>query len=139
MLRCYPYLIKRLQQVKEIKKVLQVTDLSELGKNKTPLDGAVYVILLSQTPKGQAGNGKQYFFELDFSVIYVKQHYKQTPLDGVGQALTAISQAIQGYEPMDDDGNHLTTEPFLQKGAGNNRVLDNFVLYPLRFSTEVVI
>lgn len=139
MLRCYPYLLERLKSVPQVKKVLEVSELSELGKTHAPLDGAVYVILLSQTPKAQVGNGTQYLFELTFSVIYVKQHFKQTPLDGVGEALTAISRAVQGFEPVDADGNHLTTEPFLQKMASNNRVLDNFVLYPLVFATEVVI
>lgn len=136
-----PIVIKRLNAVEVIKKVFTVKELADLdtGKNTTPLDGCVYVILDSFAPTDEVGKGKNQAMDITFSVILAKQYYNKTGVGDVGATLTAIAKSLIGYDPKDEQGQHLTTTPiYLDKGAG---VLyqQGFALYPLRFKTQSVI
>lgn len=140
-LACLPAVIERLEQVKEIKKVLTAKELSDLdtGKNIAPMDGCVYVILDGYAPSDEAGQGKNQAMDITFSVILTKQHYSKTQIGDVGTVLTAIVKSLSGFEPKDKQGQYLTLSPiYLDKGLS---VLyqKGFALYPLRFKTQAVI
>lgn len=136
-----PAVIERLNTVKEIKKVFTAHELSDLdvGKNINAIDGCVYVILDSFTPSDEVNLGKNQAMDISFSVILAKQHYNQREVGNIGEALTAIAKALIGYDPKDEQGQHLTTTPiYLDKGA-NVLYQKGFALYPLRFKTQSVI
>lgn len=141
ILACYPALIDRIKSVKQVKKVLEAKDLAELDNKKAlaPLDGAVYVIFdgISQV---EQDNGKRgHDLKLGFTLLLAKQQYNPTPrLDGVGQTITAICKALQGFNP-EQDGRALTLTPFVQEDALAIRYFDNYALFPLRFTTTVAI
>lgn len=136
-----PAVIERLNTVKEIKKVFTAHELSDLdvGKNINAIDNCVYVILDGFSPSDEAKRGKNQLMDITFSVILAKQHYNKTGVGDIGASLTAIAKALIGYDPKDEQGQHLTTTPiYLDKGVS---VLyqKGFALYPLRFKTQSVI
>lgn len=136
-----PVVIERLNTVKEIKKVFTAHELSDLdtGKNMSAIDGCVYVVLDGFSPASEASKGKNQAMDIAFSVILAKQHYNKTGVGDIGASLTAIAKALIGYDPKDEQGQHLTTTPiYLDKGA-SALYQKGFALYPLRFKTQTVI
>lgn len=146
-LACYPALLERLGNVKQIKKVFEVKDLEQLYGDKpniAPLDGCVYVLLDSISPKEDNNNNREQMLEISFSVVLAKSfinispsHVKQGDYT-LGQTLTAICQSLQGFEPI-QDGEYLTVTPFTQRSGMNIRYDKGFGLFALRFVTEVAI
>lgn len=140
MLVCYPVLLDRLKSIVQIKKVLEIKELSELDNQAVaPLDGAVYVIFDGLTPTDPNNDGREQTMELGFTIILTKQQYNPAPrMDGVGATLTAICKALQGFEP-EQDGRALTLSPFVQKQALAVKYFKNYALFPLRFATTVAV
>lgn len=143
VLACYPYVLERLKSVPQVKRVLEAQDFAAIsgGKRKQmPLDGAVYVILDGYTPTSSNGKGAEQVMEIGFSVILTKQQVTPNPAtDGVGQTLTAISKAIQGFDPTDEQGRALTTSPFRQRQPLAIQYEDGFAYFPTRFTCAVAI
>lgn len=142
-LACYPYIIERLQSVKQVKRVFEAADfaaISGAGRKQVPSDGAVYLILDGYTPTASNANSKEQLIEIGFSVILTKQQFTPTPAtNGVGQTLTAISKAMQGFDPSDEQGRALVTEPFSHRSPLPIQYEDGFAFFPLRFTAEVAI
>lgn len=142
ILACYPAILKRLEQVTQVKKVLEAQDFSAISseRKQRPLDGAVYVILDGFTPTSTNDNNREQTIEIGFSFILTKTNYTPRPqTDGVGETLTAITKALQGFDPMDNQGRALTTSPFRQQNALPIRYEDGFAYFPLRFTAEVAV
>lgn len=143
VLACYPYLLERLRQVIGVKKVLEAEDFAAISsprRNQVPLDGAVYVIFDGFTPGSDNGSRREQSMEIGFSVILTKQKVTPTPqTGGVGQTLTAICKALQGFDPLDEHGRALTTTPFRQRTPLAIQYEDGFAFFPLRFTTEAAI
>lgn len=143
VLACYPYLLDRLRSITQVKKVFEAkafADISSDDRQQIPLDGAVYVMLDSYTPTESNANGREQMMEIGFSVILTKQQFTPTPnTDGVGQTLTAISQALQGFDPKDDKGRALTVSPFRQRKPLAVLYKKGFAYFPTRFTAEVAI
>lgn len=142
-LACYPYVIERLKTVPQVKRVLEAADFAAISgtqRKQVPLDGAVYLILDGYTPTASNGNKREQLIEIGFSVILTKQQFTPNPAtDGVGQTLTAISKALQGFDPSDEQGRALVTEPFESRAALPIQYEDGFAFFPLRFIAEVAI
>lgn len=147
MLACYPVLLERLQEIKQIKKVFEVKELNQLTAERPSvamLDGCVYVVLDSITPKNENNNKREQVLEIGFSIILVKSFINISPSEvrkgdyNLGQTLTAICKALQGFEPV-KNGEFLTLSPFTQKSALNIRYDKGFGLFALRFATDVAI
>lgn len=140
ILVCYPALLDRLRQLPQIKKVLEIKELSDMDKGAVaPLDGAVYVVFDGISLGDDNNRGKEQELELGFTIILAKQQYNPTPrMDGVGASLTAICKALQGYCPT-QDGRALTLSPFVQKQGLAVKYHQNYALFPLRFTTTVAV
>lgn len=146
MLACYPALLKRLNSIKQIKKVFEIKEIDQLTAERpsvSVLDGCVYVLLDSISPKANADSRSQ-TQELGFSIILAKSFINISPSQvkegdyTLGQTLTAICKSLQGFEPI-KDGDYLTITPFTQTSALNIRYDKGFGLFPLRFVTEVAV
>lgn len=146
MLACYPALLERLGNVKQIKKVFEVKDLEQLYGDKpniAPLDGCVYVLLDGISPKENNNNSREQMLEISFSVVLAKSFINISPSHvkqgyTLGQTLTAICKSLQGFEPMQND-EYLTLTPFSQRTGMNIRYDKGFGLFALRFVTDVAI
>ena len=142
-LACYPYILERLESVMQVKRVLEAADFAAISgaqRKQVPLDGAVYLILDGYTPTSSNAKGKEQLIEIGFSVILTKQQFTPNPAtDGVGQTLTAISKALQGFDPSDSQGRALVTEPFTHRPPLPIQYEDGFAFFPLRFTAEVAI
>lgn len=145
MLACYPYVLKHLRQLDGITKVKEVHDIDDLqnGRKALPLDNAVYVIFDGHRPDDNAGKGRYALEELSFSIVLTKRHYTPsnnayTP-NGVGETLTTIIKHLQGFDPVDENGNNLTVKPFIRTPALPLRYREGFAFFPLRFTTQVAI
>lgn len=142
LLACYPALLARLQGVPGVKAVLEATELTALYRERRqlPLDGAVYVVLDGFTPQADNNRGREQLIELSFSIILVKRHFTPKPqTDGVGETLTAICKALQGFDPQNAQGQALLSAPFVQANAIPIRYEDGFAFFPLRFTAEVAV
>lgn len=148
MLACYPALLQRLQAVKPIKKVFEVKELDQLTNDRPSvamLDGCVYVLLDSITPKDNNNRKKEQTLELGFSIILAKSFINISPSQvkqgdyTLGQTITAICKSLQGFEPVNHQGQHLSLSPFTQTSALNIRYDKGFGLFALRFVTEVAV
>ena len=143
VLACYPYVLERLRSLPQVKTVLEAQEFAAISggrRKQMPLDGAVYVILDGYTPTGSNAKGAEQMMEIGFSVILTKQQVTPNPAtDGVGQTLTAISQGMQGFDPVDAQGRALTTNPFRQRQPLAIQYEDGFAYFPLRFTAEVAI
>lgn len=142
ILACYPVLLNRLQSVTGVKKVLEATDLNALTgeRRQRPLDGGVYVIFDGLTPKADNNHRREQVVEIGFSIILVKTNVTPKPAtDGIGETLTAIAKALQGFEPMDGSGDMLTLTPLQQTRALPIQYEDGFAYFPLRFVADVAI
>lgn len=143
-LACYPAIIEQLKTVKQIKKVFEIKELAQLSRDIAPLDGCVYVIFDGMTPKEDNNAHKEQILELTFSIILAKSLININPThvkDGeysLGQSLTAIAKALQGYEPMDGK-NYLSITPLVQKTPLPIRYEQGFGLFAFRFGCEVAV
>lgn len=142
-LACYPYVLERLREVSQVKRVLEAADFAAISgtqRKQVPLDGAVYLILDGYTPTNSNGKGREQLIEIGFSVILTKQQFTPNPAtDGVGQTLTALSKALQGFDPSDAQGRALVTKPFESRTPLPIQYEDGFAFFPLRFTAEVAI
>ncbi|TKI21140.1 hypothetical protein FCO27_19005, partial [Bacillus pumilus] len=123
VLACYPALLARLAQVPGVHQVLEAADLEALSSDKRlkPIDGAVYVVFDGFTPDTDAATRQLLRERLSFSVILTKRQYNpghmQYGADGVGETITAIKAALQGFRPLDEQGRALTLDPFSARAA----------------------
>ena len=142
-LACYPYVLERLREVSQVKRVLEAADFAAISgaqRKQVPLDGAVYLILDGYTPTSTNGKGREQLIEIGFSVILTKQQFTPNPAaDDVGKTLTAISKALQGFDPSDEQGRALVTAAFESRTPLPIQYEDGFAFFPLRFTTEVAI
>ncbi|MDO5769656.1 MAG: hypothetical protein Q4P13_09130 [Psychrobacter sp.] len=143
LLACYPYLLDRLRGVQQISDVLEAEDFAAMSgpdRNQVPLDGAVYVMWDGLTPQASNNNGREQTMTIGFSIILTKTHYTPKPqTDGVSQTLTAICKALQGFDPIDEEGRALVTAPFAQRPPIPFKYEDGFAFFPLRFTAEVTV
>lgn len=143
ILACYPYVLERLKSVSQVSQVLEAQDFADISSAKRkqiPADGTVYVILDGYTPGSDNARGREQNMEIGFSVILTKQQVTPQPAtNGVGQTITAIAKALQGFDPTDKQGRALTTEPFIQRKPLAIRYEDGFAFFPLRFTTVVAV
>ncbi|MCP1659341.1 phage tail terminator protein [Neisseria perflava] len=144
MLACYPALLARLAGVPGVKQVLEAQDLAAVaGERKVlPADGAVYVVFDGFTPENETAARKRLAQErLSFSLILAKRQYTPNRLqfgaDGVGETLTAIKSAFQGWTPKDSDGLALALTPFQAAQALSIYYHDGYAFFPVRFTTTV--
>jgi hypothetical protein len=142
-LACYPYVLERLREVSQVKRVLEAADFAAISgaqRKQVPLDGAVYLILDGYTPTASNGKGREQLIEIGFSVILTKQQFTPNPAsDDVGKTLTALSKALQGFDPSDAQGRALVTDPFESRPPLPIQYEDGFAFFPLRFTAEVAI
>lgn len=142
-LACYPYLLARLKQIPQVRIVQEAAEFAAISgaqRKHVPLDGAVYLILDGYTPTASNANSREQLIEIGFSVILTKQQFTPNPAtDGVGQTLTAISKALQGFDPNDQQGRALVTAPFESRTPLPIQYEDGFAFFPLRFTAEVAI
>lgn len=142
-LACYPYVLERLREVSQVKRVLEAADFAAISgaqRKQVPLDGAVYLILDGYTPTASNGKGREQLIEIGFSVILTKQQFTPNPAsDDVGKTLTALSKALQGFDPSDAQGRALVTDPFESRTPLPIQYEDGFAFFPLRFTAEVAI
>ena len=139
-LAVYPYLIKRLQSIPNLKAVLESKDLDALTRDKKllPHDGAVYLVFDGFTPNTDNNNRREQSFELSFSVILVKRQHSPSPdLDSIGRQLTQITKALLGFDPVDEHGKALCAKPFKAAKAMPVQYFDGFGFFPMRFVSEV--
>lgn len=142
ILACYPALLARLSGVTGVKKVCEAKELASLGsgKERVPLDGAVYVVWDGFTPASDNDGRRAQTLELGFSVILAKRNYTPKPETGdVGSTVTGIAKALQGFDPCDEQGRTLVSTPFKQRSALPIRYEDGFAFFPLRFTCEVAV
>lgn len=145
-LACYPYLIAQLEAlkpfVKSVQEAKELEDVTDIKTKKTPLDGAVYVVLDSFTPTTANAKGSEQDIELGFTIMLAKRNYTPDPAGGaddVGKSLTRICRALQGFEPETADGRALTMTPFVQRKPMSIRYRKGFAFFPLRFTTVVAV
>lgn len=143
-LACYPALLERIKGVAGVKKVLEAQDLQALTDPKRklpPVDGAVYVIFSGMTPTNSNNQGREQSFDISFGIILTKRNYTPKPndTDDVGTTLTALAKALQGYEPITDDGRALTLTPFKQTNPLPMRYEDGFAFFPLAITAQVAV
>lgn len=142
-LACYPYLLahlKKIPQVKIVEEAAEFVEISGAERKKVPLDGAVYLVLDGYTPTTSNANSREQLVVIGFSVILTKQHIApNTNTDDVGKTLTAISKALQGFDPSDEQGRALVTAPFSSQPALPIQYEKGFAFFPLRFTAEVAI
>ena len=145
VLACYPALLARLAQVPGVHQVLEAADLEALSSDKRlkPIDGAVYVVLDGFTPDADAATRQLLRERLSFSVILTKRQYNpghmQYGADGVGETITAIKAALQGFRPQDEQGRALTLDPFSARAALPIMYHEGYAFFPMRFETAVAI
>lgn len=143
ILACYPYLIARLRQVPAIRQVLEAQDFAAISssqRRQLPQDGSVYVLLDGFTPQSTTDNNRAQTMEIGFSVILTKQQVTpQAATGGVGQTITAIAKALQGFDPVDEYGRALTSSSFKQRNALAVQYEEGFAFFPLRFTTTVAV
>lgn len=145
MLACYPAILERMKQVPGVREVLEVAELEAVVSDRKvkPLDGAVYVVFDGFTPDGHIGNKSTLRERLSFSFILAKRQYTPNRLqygaDGVGELITAIKSAFQGFDPVDAEGKKLTLEPFSARAALPIAYHDGYAFFPMRFETSVAI
>lgn len=141
ILACYPYLIAQLRQVPAIRQVLEAQDFAAISssqRRQLPQDGSVYVLLDGFTPQSTTDNNRAQTMEIGFSVILTKQQVTpQAATGGVGQSITAIAKALQGFDPVDEYGRALTSSAFKQRNALAVQYEEGFAFFPLRFTTTV--
>lgn len=143
ILACYPYLLERLRGIDAVYQVCEAQDFAAIsGKDRRqiPTDGAVYVLLDGFTPTDANARGAEQDIEIGFSVILTKQQVTPNPAaDSVGKTLTAISKALQGFDPVDEQGRALTVSSFKQAKALAIQYEYGFAFFPLRFTTTVAV
>ncbi|MBF0803358.1 MULTISPECIES: hypothetical protein [unclassified Neisseria] len=145
MLACYPAILERMKQVPGVSDVLEAADLEAVTSDRKikPQDGAVYVVFDGFTPDAAAGNKGLLRERLSFSFILAKRQYNPNRLqygaDGVGETITAIKSAFQGFDPCGDNGQKLTLEPFTARAALPIAYHEGFAFFPMRFETAVAI
>ena len=69
-LACYPYVLERLREVSQVKRVLEAADFAAISgaqRKQVPLDGAVYLILDGYTPTSSNGKGREQLIEIFLS------------------------------------------------------------------------
>lgn len=144
ILACYPALLERLTSVPGVKRVLEAPDLEALAADRKirPDDGAVYLVFDGFTPGETAGNAANLALKLSFSVILAKRQYTPNKMeygqDGVGETLTAIIRALQGFVPKNGEGKSLTAAPFAARAALPITYDEGYAFFPLRFETSVI-
>lgn len=142
VLACYPAILTKLKQISQVKKVLEAQDFTSIGNKarQIPLDGAVYVIFDGFTPKVDNNTKREQILEIGFSVILTKTNITLKPAtDGVGETLTAIMKALQGFMPENEHGDELTLTPLHQKSALPIQYENGFAYFPMRFTCDVAI
>lgn len=145
MLACYPYILARMKQVPGVRDVLEVAELEAVVSDRKvkPVDNAVYVVFDGFTPDTHVGNKGTLREKLSFSFILAKRQYTPNRLqygeDGVGELITAIKSAFQGFDPIGDDGKRLTLEPFSARAALPIVYNEGYAFFPMRFETSVAI
>ena len=143
ILACYPYVLDKLREVEQIQDVLEAQDFATISssqRTQLPQDGAVYVLLDGYTPTSTNDNSREQTMKIGFSFILTKTNYTPLPqTHGVGETITAIAKALQGFDPTDEDGRALTTAPFKQDKPLPIRYEDGFAFFPLRFTAEVAV
>lgn len=144
ILACYPVLLERLASVPGVKRVLEAPDLEALAADRKirPDDGAVYLVFDGFTPAETAGNAANLALKLSFSVILTKRQYAPNKMqygqDGVGETLTALIRALQGFVPKNGEGKSLTAVPFAARAALPITYDEGYAFFPLRFETSVI-
>ncbi len=140
-LACYPFVLQRLQSIDGVKAVKEVQELENLTDEYgavAPLDGVIYVIIDSINPLSYADNGRSQAVEIGFTFVLVKAIRTAQPhILQMGEMITKIAQSMQGYEPLNEHGERLTTSAFIQRQAMNFRYERGFGFYPMRFTTQV--
>ena len=145
MLACYPAVLGRMAQVPGVSAVLEAADLEAVTSDRKikPQDGAVYVVFDGFTPDATAAGKGLLRERLSFSFILAKRQYNPNRLqygeDGVGETLTAIKSAFQGFDPENSDGQKLAAEPFTARAALPIAYHEGFAFFPVRFETAVII
>ena len=145
MLACYPAILARLETVPGVKAVLEAADLEAVTSDRKikPQDGAVYVVFDGFTPDATAGSKTVLRERLSFSMILAKRQYNPSRLqygeDGVGETITAIKSALQGFDPEGQNGEKLCLEPLTARAALPIAYHEGFAFFPMRFETAVAI
>lgn len=145
MLACYPAVLARLATVEGVSAVLEAADLEAVTSDRKlkPQDGAVYVVFDGFTPDATAGSKTVLRERLSFSLILAKRQYNPSRLqygvNGVGETITAIKSAFQGFDPEGENGEKLTLEPFTARSALPIAYHEGFAFFPMRFETAVAI
>lgn len=145
ILACYPAVMARMADVPGVSAVLEAADLEAVTSDRKlrPQDGAVYVVFDGFTPDSTAGSKTILRERLSFSFILAKRQYAPNRLqysqEGVGETITAIKAAFQGFDPVDETGRPLTAEPFTARAALPIAYHEGFAFFPMRFETAVTI
>lgn len=146
MFAVLPHLKARLETVPHVLRVQSIQELAQLLNEREiqPEDNTVYVGLDGWKPHvASINNKRQKRKTLSFSVILAKQFYGAFDVPhedvAVGEMLDAICGALQGWEPVNEQGKPtIVAQPFDEVQAVEPMFYDNFALYPLRFETEIL-
>ena len=102
----------------------------------------MYLVFDGFTPAETAGNAANLSLRLSFSVILAKRQYAPNKMqygqDGVGETITAIIRALQGFVPKNGEGKSLTAAPFAARAALPITYDEGYAFFPLRFETSVI-
>lgn len=142
LLAVYPKILERLATVEGVKAVKEVGEMAELvaaareKRRVCPVDGAVYVVFGGMVPDESAARARVQSYRLHFTFALAKTYSigAKSRLAEVGRVLTAIAQAFNGWDSPGD-----IAEPLRQEPAPPIEYNDGYALYPLSYSTRVII
>lgn len=143
VLACYGALLAKLKNLHGITALREIEDFAALKQSRrvVPQDGELFVIFDGISPVDDNNSRVECRLELSFSLILAKSHFNpsaQTAL--VGETLSQILIALQGWMPRSEDGKALCSAPFRVRNGGAGIVyFEGFGLFPLRFSTEIIL
>ena len=147
MLAIYPHLLARLREIPEIYAVQGVRELSLMLDNRdiVPQDNTLYVILDGWQPDSNQSSGSLKKMRLSFSLVLATQYFGDLDvpheIETIGQTLTAIRRALQGWQPTQERNGRqipILVDRFNEVAPASINYFDGFALYPLRFETTTL-
>lgn len=130
--------IDGIDYVKNLRAFKQVSD--QKTRTEVPEDGTMYVIKDGFIPSNSNNNSREQINQIGYSLFLAKYDpINDADDEALEQLITRILRSLQGFEPKDSEGNHLSLTPFEQAKPFPITAQDGFTFYPFRFVTEVAV